>query len=262
MNLLIVNGYDKDGWKKLAKHNLQPICEFYEEQLKKINSKIKTQFIYPSMNLSKEYDESYLLSFDGVVWTGSSLNIYDNTKEIKNQISLMRKISQLPIKIFGSCWGMQLYTVCNGGSVIKNTKGREIGFAHNIALNTKGKSHKMYDQKPHIFDAFASHVDHINTLPKNSTVLSDNHYSIQSLVTKYFWGTQYHPEFNFSYIGQIMSARKKIILNENILSLNQINNLISNFKNPDDKSYSKSIYNFKMRTIELSNWLKSLKKKI
>ena len=49
MNLLIVNGYDKKGWGKLAKHKLQPICEFYRDQLKLINPKLKTTFIYPSM---------------------------------------------------------------------------------------------------------------------------------------------------------------------------------------------------------------------
>ena len=58
MNLLIVNGYDKNGWGQLARYGLQPICEFYRDQLKIINSKIKTTFIYPSMNLDENYDES------------------------------------------------------------------------------------------------------------------------------------------------------------------------------------------------------------
>ena len=40
MNLLIVNGYDKNGWSKLAKYKLQPICEFYRDQLKSINPNI------------------------------------------------------------------------------------------------------------------------------------------------------------------------------------------------------------------------------
>ena len=105
MNLLIVNGYDKNGWSKLAKYKLQPICEFYRDQLKSINPNIKTTFIYPSMDLNKIYEENFIKSFRGVVWTGSSLNIYDNTREIKNQISLMKKMSELKINMFGSCWG-------------------------------------------------------------------------------------------------------------------------------------------------------------
>jgi len=255
MNLLIVNGYDKKGWSKLAKYKIQPICEFYRDQLKLINPKLKTSFIYPSIDLKKEYDDSYFLSFDGIVWTGSSLNIYDNTKEIKNQINLMKKLSKLPIKMFGSCWGMQMFTVCNGGQVKKNLKGREIGIAHNITLNRQGSSHPLYSKKPKIFDAFASHVDHITTLPSNSRVLADNHYSIQALSSTKFWGTQYHPEFNFKYTGQIMNARKKILLEENLFSKNQIEKLIKDFKKPTSESYSKSIYDFKVRTLELANWL-------
>ena len=69
MNLLIVNGYDKNGWGKLARYGLQPICEFYRDQLKIINTKIKTTFIYPSMNLDENYDESFIKSFTGIVWT-------------------------------------------------------------------------------------------------------------------------------------------------------------------------------------------------
>jgi len=53
MNLLIVNGYDKKGWSKLAKYKIQPICEFYRDQLKLINPKLKTSFIYPSIDLKR-----------------------------------------------------------------------------------------------------------------------------------------------------------------------------------------------------------------
>ncbi len=260
MNLLIVNGYDKKGWCKLAKYKIQPICEFYRDQLKKIDPKIKATFIYPSMDLKKVYDDSFFHSFNGIVWTGSSLNMYDNTKEIKNQITLMKRISNLPIKIFGSCWGMQLYTVCNGGEVKKNKKGREIGISFNISLNKKGRDHWMYKKKPKIFDAFASHLDHVTKLPKKSVALADNHYSIQSLSSKNFWGTQYHPEFNFKYTGQILNARKKLLLDENLFSKNQIEGLISSYKIPHKDSYSNSVTDFNIRTMELSNWLKYIKK--
>ena len=212
------------------------------------------------MDLKTTFDDSFFHTFDGIVWTGSSLNIYDNTKEIKNQIVLMKKISKLPIKIFGSCWGMQLYTVCNGGTVSKNIKGREIGISFNISLNNYGKAHKMYKKKPLIFDAFASHLDHVTKLPNKSVALSDNHYSIQSLTTNNFWGTQYHPEFNFKYTGQILNARRKILLKEKLFSNNQLDNIISSFKKPAKDSYSNSLIDFKIRTKELANWLKHIKK--
>ena len=259
MNLLIVNGYDKSGWNKLEKNGLQHICDFYRDQLLAINQKIKVTYIHPSINIKEVYSNEFLKSFDGIVWTGSSLNIYDNTKEIKNQISLMRELSRLKLNIFGSCWGMQLYTVANNGNVKKNPKGREIGIAFNIALNQQGVSHPMYKNKPKIFDAFASHVDHITTKPSHSKLLADNNYSIQALATKYFWGTQYHPEFNFKYTGQILKARKKILLDEKCFSKNQLDNIISAYEKPNEMSFSKSLLDNKIRNQELSNWLKFIK---
>jgi len=259
MNLLIVNGYDKDGWHKLEKCGLQHICDFYKKQLLEINSKIKATYIHPSINLNQIYSEDFFKSFDGVVWTGSSLNIYDNTREIKNQISLMKKLSKLKIKIFGSCWGMQLYTVANNGNVKKNDRGREVGIAFNIALNQKGIGHSMYKNKPEIFDAFASHIDHITTKPEKSVLLADNNYSIQALATKDFWGTQYHPEFDFHYIGQILKARKKILIFEKCFSKNQLEKIIIAYKKPSEKSFSKSLIDNKIRRVELSNWLNFIK---
>ena len=116
----------------------------------------------------------------------------------------------------------------------------------------------MYKDKPLVFDAFASHVDHISQKPNSSKVLSDNHYSIQSLVSNKFWGTQYHPEFNFKYTGEILNARKNILLKEKLFSENQIENLIKDFKNPNINSYSKSLLIDTIRHRELKNWLNSL----
>ncbi len=259
MNLLIVNGYDKKGWNKLQKNGLQHICDFYRDQLLGINSKINTTYIHPSIELNKTYSEDFFNSFHGIVWTGSSLNIYDNTKEIKNQITLMKKLSKLELNIFGSCWGMQLYTVANKGDVKKNSKGREVGIAFNITLNEQGIKHDMYKNKPIVFDAFASHVDHITTKPEKSTLLAENHYSIQALVTKKFWGTQYHPEFNFHYTGQILKARKKILINEKCFTRNQLDKIIHAYKKPSQDSFSKSLIDDKIRKRELSNWLKYIK---
>ena len=259
MNLLIVNGYDKKGWSKLEKNGLQHICDFYRDQLLAINKKIKVTYIHPSIDLHKVYGDEFFKSFNGIVWTGSSLNIYDNTKEIKNQISLMKELSLLKLNIFGSCWGMQLYTVANKGNVKKNPKGREIGIAFNIALNQQGIKHPMYKKKPRVFDAFASHVDHITTKPSQSILLADNNYSIQALATNSFWGTQYHPEFNFSYTGNILKARKNILIDEKCFSKNHLDNIISAYEKPNEKSFSQSLLDDKIRKTELSNWLKHIK---
>ncbi|MAV82740.1 MAG: hypothetical protein CMI90_04680 [Pelagibacteraceae bacterium] len=260
VNLLIVNGYNKEGWNKLQKKGLQHICDFYRDQLLEINPKLKTTYIHPSIDLKQIYEEEFLKSFDGIVWTGSSLNIYDNTKQIQNQIMLMKILVKNKIKIFGSCWGMQVYTIANNGDVKKNNKGREIGISYNIALNKRGRSHNMYINKPYLFDAFCSHLDHITTLPKNSFSLAENNYSIQAISSKNFWGTQYHPEFNFKFTAQILNARKKILIKEKCFTKNQINSVIKAYNKPNEKQFSQSLLNDKIRKTELTNWLKFIRK--
>ena len=85
MNLLIVNGYDKNGWNKLARYGLQPICEFYRDQLKIINSKIKTTFIYPSMNLNDIYDDGFIQSFTALCGLGQVLTYMTIQEKLKTK---------------------------------------------------------------------------------------------------------------------------------------------------------------------------------
>ena len=49
-----------------------------------------------------------LESYDGLIWGGSSLNIYNNTPEIKRQIEFMKECQKKMKKILAICWGMQV----------------------------------------------------------------------------------------------------------------------------------------------------------
>ena len=46
------------------------------------------------------------------------------------------KISKLPIKIFGSCWGMQLMQFVMEVQC-QNIKGREIGISFNVSIKKR-----------------------------------------------------------------------------------------------------------------------------
>ena len=63
--------------------------------------------------------------------------------------------------------------------------------------------------------------DEIETIPSGSEILSENNHSkVQALSFKIngaeFWGTQYHPEFNFKIMSKILVARKSLSVSENI----------------------------------------------
>ena len=146
-------------------------------------------------------------------------------------------------------------------------------FARNIEIVDNGFTHSMYYGKKHKFDAFCSHLDEVETIPENSQILSmNNHSKVQSLYFKkndsIFWGTQYHPEFNFNIMSKILLARKsnliseKIFHNENhankvILNMEQI---MKNESNGDYLQIDDDILNTQIRCRELINWLNFIEK--
>src|SRR5205085_1915641 len=75
-----------------------------------------------------------LTDFDGVVITGSPLNVYKQVPAVVRQVHLARELFDNGVPTYGSCWGMQLMTVALGGVVRLNPQGREVGIARNIAL--------------------------------------------------------------------------------------------------------------------------------
>jgi GMP synthase (glutamine-hydrolysing) len=209
--------------------------------------------------------------FQGVVWTGSLLNIYDLGPSIVRQIELAKELFKKENKIFGSCWGLQVLTTAAGGTVRKNPKGLEAVIANNIVINSDGIKHSMYLNKPKVFDSFCWHYDEIESPPSDAMVLSSNEKSsIQSLVfsrdKSEIWAVQYHPEFDPKWISGLMMQRKSLLLNEgvfsNSLEFNKLHTFLSNIEKHKNKknqlTMSDTIIKSKIHTLEISNWLKML----
>ena len=60
-----------------------------------------------------------LNEYDGLIWGGSSLNIYNNTIEIRRQIDFMKECQNKIKKMLAICWGMQVAVTAAGGEVKK-----------------------------------------------------------------------------------------------------------------------------------------------
>ena len=271
--ILMVDGYDYDGWKSLHDAKCIDAFEHYSKTLKNIDNELNVITIHPGKKDDFLPTGISLEDFDGIVWTGSSLNIYDLTPPITKQIELAKETLKYKTKIFGSCWGMQVYVVAAGGSVKKSPNGREMIFARDISLNENGKNHPMYINKKSKFDAFCSHLDEIETIPNESLHLSSNNHSkIQALSFKKgnatFWGTQYHPEFNFNIMSRILVARKSMLINENIFKDQDdadktINSMENIFKKDIFDNYLEigdDILDSNIRNKELHNWLNYIEK--
>ena len=161
-----------------------------------------------------------LSDFDGVMFPGSPLHIYDPDPCVTRQIDFARAAFAAGVPVWGSCWGLQLAVVALGGSVRRNPLGRELPIARAITITEVGRAHPLLASRPVIFDALCSHLDEIETLPPDSQVLAANEVSaIQAVVVQTpkqgsFHGTQYHPEHTLAVSAALMQMRAAELIEE------------------------------------------------
>ena len=211
--------------------------------------------------------------FDGVVVTGSPLNVYKQVPAVVGQIDLARQVFAERVPMYGSCWGMQLITVALGGVVRLNPQGREVGVARNITLNDGGRAHILFSGKPGAFDALCSHEDEVETLPQGATVLASNGMSaIQAMEIAWdggsFLGVQYHPEHTFAVTAAILEARSGRLVEDGFArSVEDMRSVIADLRaleaDPGRRDIAwrlgldKHVLDPALRSAEFGNWLRA-----
>jgi GMP synthase (glutamine-hydrolysing) len=161
-----------------------------------------------------------LSDFDGVMFPGSPLHIYDPGPCVSRQIDFARAVFAAGVPVWGSCWGLQLAVVALGGSVRRNPRGRELPIARAITMTEAGRAHQLLRSRPAVFDALCSHLDEIETVPPNSQILAANEVSaVQAIAVETpslggFHGTQYHPEHTLAVSAALMEMRAAELVEE------------------------------------------------
>ena len=198
--------------------------------------------------------------YDGLIWGGSSLNIYNDCIEIRRQISFMKECFQNIKKILAICWGMQVAVTAAGGTVKKSTNGAHIGIAQDIEINENGESHPLYKSKKKKFNSPAFNFDEVVTLPEGAIHLASNKINkIQSINSKSgvsdVWGLQYHPEITYHKMITLIKFRKDRLINNRKCFNNETE--IQNHINFIEEEIKRSAKDSRM--LELKNWLNHLK---
>ena len=271
MNILIVDGNERDASERYTNMGMDTQYEVYQKVLENLSTnKLNITVVHPAIKDEYLPIGISLDDFDGIAWTGSLLNIYDMTPSILKQIDLAKNLFTKKNKIFGSCWGLQVLVTAAGGKIRKNPKGLEAVVAKEITLNERGGKHPMYVGKNKIFDAFCWHYDDTENLPPDSKILASNEKSeVQSIDftinNSSVWAVQYHPEFDPMWIAGLMQQREEILLKEKAFSekkfFDEELEYFSNYKNNKNESQIqqyKDLTNINSHTLELSNWIKSL----
>ncbi len=253
--ILVVEGNLKEENQSFSEAGIQTHTESLKHSLSYFTDQLNIDVVNPSSdeNISENIDT--LESYDGLIWGGSSLNIYNNTPEIKRQIEFMRECQKKIKKVLAICWGMQVAVTAAGGEVKKGEKGSHRGIARDIEINENGLNHPLYKNKNKKFNTPAFNFDEVVTLPDNSTLLASNPINnVQGLNFKIgncdVWGLQYHPEITYNKMINLIIFRKDRLIERGAFKdQNQIDDHIKNIEIENKKSDKLS------RMRELENWL-------
>ena len=132
LNILICEGNTPEEGNNFKNVGIPTHTESLKESLFYYNKNLNIDVINPCLELNLTEITPVLKKYDGLIWGGSSLNIYNDTTEIRRQISFMKECFKSVKKVLAICWGMQVAVTAAGGKVQKGTKGSHIGIANDI----------------------------------------------------------------------------------------------------------------------------------
>ena len=256
LNILICEGNTPEEGKIFQDVGIPTHTESLKESLTYYNKNLKIDVLNPCLELDLNEIIPKLRTYDGLIWGGSSLNIYNSSPEIRRQISFMKECFKSVRKILAICWGMQVAVTAAGGEVKKGVRGSHIGIANDIELTNEGLNNPLYKDKSNKFNTPAFNFDEVVTVPKGAIHLASNKVNkIQGLNFKSgvseIWGLQYHPEITYNKMVDIIKFRKDALIEKRnrFRDEDEVKNHI-NFIEEEIKISKKD-----SRMLELRNWL-------
>jgi GMP synthase (glutamine-hydrolysing) len=257
--ILLVEGNLREANQEFTDNGIKTHTESLRESIDYFTKDLLIDSVNPSSDKNIFDIVKDLNKYDGLIWGGSSLNIYSDTVEIRRQLEFMKECQKKIKNILAICWGMQVAVTAAGGVVKKGQNGSHRGIAHEININENGLNHPLYKDKNKIFNTPAFNYDEVATLPNKATLLSSN--KINNVMGLNFefeaaniWGIQYHPEITYEKMITLINFRKENLINNK--SFNDENDLNAHIKIIEDEI---KITNKDSRMKELKNWLDLIK---
>jgi GMP synthase (glutamine-hydrolysing) len=253
--ILLVEGNLREVNQEFTDNGIKTHTESLKESIDYFSNNLEIDSVNPSSDSNIFEKVKDLDKYDGLIWGGSSLNIYSDTIEIRKQIDFMRECQKRVKNILAICWGLQVAVTAAGGELKQGNNGAHRGIAHEIIINSEGLKHLLYKDKKQTFNTPAFNYDEVVTLPAGSTLLSSNKVNkVMGLNFKSelsdIWGIQYHPEITYEKMITLINFRKERLLqNKSFISEEDMNSHI----NIIEKEIKISNKDLRMR--ELRNWL-------
>ena len=256
--ILIVEGNLKEENQDFIDAGIPTHTESLKESISYFTNNLDIDVANPSSDQDISEKVKDLNKYDGLIWGGNSLNIYNDTIEIRRQLDFMKECQKKIKKILAICWGMQVAVTAAGGLVKKCDKGSHRGIAYNIEINQYGANHQIYKDKQKKFNTPAFNFDEVVTVPEGATILSSNQINnIQGLNFKInssnVWGIQYHPEIPYEKMIRLIHFRKERLLEKKAFKSGD--EIVTHVKSIEDEI---SNSNKELRMKELYNWINYL----
>ena len=161
--ILIVEGNLREENQSFTDGGIKTHTESLKDSIAYFTDKIEIDVVNPSSDKNISDKVTDLDKYHGLIWGGSSLNIYNDTIEIRRQIEFMRECQKKIKKILAICWGLQVAVTVAGGQVKRCINGSHRGIALNIEINNDGLKHPIYKNKDKIFNTPAFNFDEVAT---------------------------------------------------------------------------------------------------
>lgn len=279
MKFLIIDSYSKASRAKLNEAGMSYAWKLYVDMLLKYMPEAEYDVFFPSDTKIEDFPKAEKLSsYTGIIWTGSDLDI--NETHIPSNVGQI-KLAELAYEIgsdsWGSCWGLQIAAVAAGGTVVKNPKGREMGFGRKITKTKEGMDHPMLKGKSPSYYAFESHYDIVGEVPDGGVILARNPFSgIQAMVINHkkgtYWASQYHPEYNLYEVARLTLAREKLLTEQGFFKdhddmQSHVDKMEELYRDPErtdliwQLGIDDDIIDDTIRQSEFKNWLYFIKEK-
>lgn len=138
-----------------------------------------------------------LRGFDGLVVLGGPMGANDDERApwLPHERELLREAVTAQLPTLGICLGAQLLAAANGGRVIANPDGPEVG-AQLVAKRGAASSDPLFGPVPITPDVIQWHFDTITTLPPGAIHLASSPVcEFQAFrLGRLAWGVQFHIE--------------------------------------------------------------------
>lgn len=255
LKILIVEGNTNEENINFDAAGCVSQSENFKIHVKKIKPNCELDIVAPGDEESIAKTISSLKKYNGVILTGSTLRVNDNSSEIKKHIEFAKKCFEHEKKIFAACWGLQVTVTAAGGKCRVSPNGAHIGIAQDIELTDEGKKHNLYLSKLPKFTTPAFNHDEVVIPPENATLLASD--KINKFMALQFnvgkseiWGLQYHPEIPYNYMIKLIKHRSKGLIDKEIfMDMNEVNSHIGVIEKAEIELKDD------IRTLELKNWL-------